>query len=65
MKKIQVEINGKILTYETDLKVRKGTQVVLPPTYWMDARDTQIGKVVSLTSDYTGYCVKVLSVIKK
>ena len=61
-KRVQVQvIGGKMLTYETTLKgLRKGTKVILPAPWFMDSRDTMKGKIVSLTSDYTGDCVSII-----
>lgn len=49
-------------TYLTDMKVRKGTKVLLPPFPW--CQDPWIGKVTSLTSDYDGDCKFIITTIK-
>ena len=49
-------------TYLTDLKVRKGTRVLLPPFPW--SQYPWVGKVTSLISDYDGDCKWVMDVIK-
>jgi len=53
-------------SFDTNLKVRVGSTVVLPTPYWLrDVKgDTWEGKVTALTSDYTGDCVQIISVKK-
>ena len=64
MKKIVVKLSsGKEFTYLTDLKVRIGTKVLVPAPFW-SAEPNQKGKVKSLTSEYNGECIHVLSLDK-
>lgn len=66
MKKVLVEIeSGKTLTFETDLPVKIGDRVSLPTPQWLrDVKGNSYeGKVVSLQSDYEGYCVKILRIL--
>jgi hypothetical protein len=66
IKRVQVQTQtGTVLTYETDLKgIRVGTRVILPAPWWLHGVDNQTtmkGKVISLTSDYTGDCLNIIS----
>ena len=65
MKRVQVTFsNNKTFSYETDLKnLRVGTRVLVPAPWWAryDNNTTMEGKIASLTSDYTGDCIKIIS----
>ncbi len=62
MRRIVVE---STYTYETDLPVKVGDQVVLPTPDWIrDVKgDTWTAEVTALTSDHTGHCEKVLRIL--
>lgn len=50
-------------TYETDLKLKVGDQVILPTAYYLrDVKGpTWVGTVTAINSDYTGPCEKVIA----
>ena len=51
-----------LLTYETDLDLEVGDQVVLPRFPWQMRWDEfPIGTVVALESDYDGPCRSIIS----
>jgi hypothetical protein len=49
-------------TYETDLNLKVGDEVILPtPDFLRDVKGpTYKGKVTSLTSTYEGPCIKII-----
>lgn len=49
-------------TYETDLDLKVGDEVVIPtPDFLRDVKGpTFKGKITSLTSTYNGSCIKIL-----
>lgn len=49
------------LTYDCDFPVSIGDTVVVPSPWYMEF-PTTTGKVTKLSSDYTGYTVKVIKV---
>jgi len=60
----RIVVNYKY-TYTTILDVKIGDKVVLPSPSWLsDVNSTWIGTVTELESDYSGYCVSVISKIK-
>lgn len=61
----RVVVNGKY-TYETDLPVKKGDVVELPSPEWLVKENgpTWFGEITALTSEYDGYCVKILSIVE-
>jgi hypothetical protein len=58
----KIIINGQY-TFSTNLSLKVGDTVLLPTPSWLiDVQGpTWTGKVTSLTSDYDGYCQKVIS----
>ncbi len=65
LKTKRVVVNG--YTYETTLKVRVGSRVLLPTPEWLrDVKGpTWEGVVTGLDSGYQGPCKAVISVLKK
>jgi hypothetical protein len=64
--KIVVEGQGGLreIVYETDLKVRVGSKVLLPNLPWHYHPDEHISRVLALESSYTGPCKRVLRVLE-
>jgi cell shape-determining protein MreC len=62
---MKVQINHQY-TYETDLDLKIGDKVRYPTaSHLQDVFGyTQIGTVTSLTSDYNGYCVKIIEKVE-
>jgi hypothetical protein len=60
---MKVVVDNKY-TYETDLEVQMGDEVILPtPSFLLDVKGpTFTGEVTALTSDYTGWCAKILGI---
>jgi hypothetical protein len=63
---MKVLVNGQY-TYETDLDVQVGDDVILPtPSFLRDVKGpTWEGRVTSLNSDYTGWCERIISLAPK
>jgi hypothetical protein len=63
--KIRVKFRepGKSYTYETDLPVAIGDQVLVPTDSPISGPEEKEATVVSLTSSYDGDCKEVLEII--
>tara|TARA_R110002012_G_scaffold296754_2_gene494248 strand:- start:13 stop:201 length:189 start_codon:yes stop_codon:yes gene_type:complete len=62
---MKIIVNG--YTYETDEKAKVGDIAVVPTAQYLREfkGDTWQGEITSIESDYQGYCVKALKIIKK
>ena len=62
---MKIQVNNQY-TYETDLTLSIGDKVRYPTAEFL--RDvfgnTQIGTVTSLSSNYNGYCVKIIEKVE-
>jgi hypothetical protein len=53
-------------TYITLLDLKIGDEVIVPSPSWLsDVNPTWTATVTKLTSDYDGYCLRVISKIQK
>ena len=66
MKTKRVVVNGS-WTYETDLRVKVGTRVLLPTADWLrDVKGpTFEGTVTSMESTYNGFCNRIVAILPK
>jgi len=60
---MKIVVNDKY-TYECSFKAQKGDKVILSTPQWLrDVKGaTWVGEVTATTSDYDGYCEKVLGI---
>ena len=62
-----MKIVVKGYTYETDQEAQVGDIAVLPTAQYLRAikGDTWEGEITDISSEYDGYCVKALTIIKR
>jgi hypothetical protein len=63
--KIVVDVQGRGLTYQTDLPVKIGDQVEVPIDMFWDPHAPRwiVGNVLALQSDYDGPCKRVIRIV--
>ena len=60
---MKIKINDNY-TYWTDEKAEVGDTAILPSPSYIPGPSTWEGKVTATESDYDGYCINVIKIIK-